>query len=147
MRLLIDGDGCPDRNEIFDLAIHYQIDTYLFIDYAHQIVDDRIHVVSCDIGKDSVDSMIIQFVDKGDIVITQDYGLASLLLMKDAIVLHVSGKRISQNNIHHLLQMRYIGYVTRKSSKHIRGPKKRTEKDKMFFLRELEKLLIDSREK
>lgn len=143
MRLLIDGDACPNRKEVLDLACHYQVETLLFIDYTHHIEDDRIQIIMCDVGKDSVDQEILTHVDSGDIVITQDYGLASLSLMKDALVLHVSGKRITENNINNLLEYRYLGHVSRKGHHHVKGPKKRTEKDKMYFLRELEKLFID----
>lgn len=143
MRLLIDGDACPNRKEVIDLACHYQIQTILFIDYAHLIEDDRIDIILCEIGKDSVDQKIISYVENGDIVITQDYGLASLCLMKDAKVLHVSGKRINENNIQNFLQYRYLGHVSRKNDKHVKGPKKRTKKDEMYFLRELEKLFIE----
>ena len=143
MRLLIDGDACPNRKEVIDLACHYQVDTILFIDYAHLVEDERIDIVLCEIGKDSVDQRIISYVENDDIVITQDYGLASLCLMKDAKVLHVSGKRINENNIYNFLQYRYLGHVYRKNDKHVKGPKKRTKRDEMYFLRELEKLFIE----
>lgn len=142
---MIDGDACPNRKEVIELSCLYQIKTILFIDYAHHIEDDRIEIVSCEIGKDSVDQHIFSYVESNDIVITQDYGLASLCLMKDAKVLHISGKRITENNINKLLEYRYIGHVSRKNNKHIKGPKKRTKKDKMYFLRELEKLFIEDK--
>lgn len=143
MRLLIDGDGCPNRKAVIDLASHYEIETILFVDFAHMIVDDRIQIVSCDVGKDSVDQQIVAYVQAGDVVITQDYGLAGLCLMKDAIVLHVSGKRITESNMNNLLEYRYLGYVSRKNDKHIKGPKKRSKKASQIFLRELEKILIE----
>lgn len=145
MRLLIDGDACPNRKEVIDLAYLYQIRTILFIDYAHMIDDDRIEIVLCEIDKDSVDQKILSCVENHDIVITQDYGLAGLCLMKDVIVLHVSGKRITENNINNLLEYRYLGHVSRKK-KHFKGPKKRTKKDEMYFLRELEKLFIENKD-
>lgn len=145
MRLLIDGDACPNRKEVIDLACHYQITTILFIDYAHFVDDERIEIVLCEIGKDSVDQAIIKRLEENDIVITQDYGLASLCLLKNVQVLHVSGKRITENNIQKLLEYRYLGHVFRKNDKHIKGPKKRTKKDEMYFLRELEKLFIDNK--
>lgn len=143
MRLLIDGDACPDRQKVIELACQYHVDAFLFADYAHVIDDERIHVVSCDVGKDSVDQQIVAFVQPGDFVITQDYGLAGLCLMKDAMVLHVSGKRITENNMNNLLESRYLGYISRKNDKHIKGPKKRSKRESSFFLREVEKVLID----
>ena len=81
MRLLIDGDACPDRKAVLDLACHYQVETLLFIDYTHHVEDDRVAVIMCDVGKDSVDQAILDHLESQDIVITQDYGLASLSLM------------------------------------------------------------------
>lgn len=147
MRLLIDGDACPDRKQVIDLACHYHIETILFIDYAHEIRDDRISIVYCEVGKDSVDTNILKYVTDQDVVITQDYGLASLCLMKDAMVLHVSGKRITEHNINRYLEFRYIGHMSRKSQNHIKGPKKRSKSDSQYFLRELEKIFIEERMK
>lgn len=147
MRLLIDGDACPDRQKVIDLACHYDIETILFIDYAHQISDDRIDIVYCEIGKDSVDASILNMVLAEDVVITQDYGLAGLCLMKDAKVLHVSGKRITEQNINRYLEFRYLGHVARKTQSHVKGPKKRTRDDSRYFLRELEKIFIEEKMK
>lgn len=143
MRLLIDGDACPNRNEIIELALHYEIETFLFIDFAHIIEDERICVVRCEVDKDSVDQMILSYAQVGDLLITQDYGLASLALLKEVLVLHVSGKRINEDNINNLLMSRYLGHVSRKQNKHVKGPKKRNHRTSQYFLRELEKIFIE----
>lgn len=62
-------------------------------------------------------------------------------LLKEALVLHVSGKRISEDNINNLLMSRYLGHISRKQNKHVKGPKKRNQKTSHYFLRELEKYL------
>lgn len=141
MRVLIDGDACPNKKEIKQLCEQYGFKMIVFIDYAHQISDDY-QCVICDIGKDSVDQAIVENVLPGDLVITQDYGLASLVLLKEAKVLHPTGKMINEDNISNLLMSRYLGHQERKRSHHIKGPKKRTQKDQDIFLRQVEKLLI-----
>lgn len=143
MRLFIDGDGCPNCREIIDLACNYDIEVKLFIDYAHYLEDERIEVIMCEVGKDSVDLQIVSMIEEGDLLISQDYGLASLVLTKGAKVLHVSGKRISEDNINNLLESRYLGHLARKQNKHLKGPKKRDYKTVQYFLRELEKLFIE----
>ena len=145
MRLLIDGDACPDRKEVIELALHYGVEVLLFIDFSHLIDDERIQIVMCEVGKDSVDQMILSYIQEGDLLISQDYGLASLALLKNAIVLHVTGKRISEDNINNLLTSRYLGHLSRKQNKHVKGPKKRNYKTSQIFLRELEKLLIENK--
>ena len=145
MRLLIDGDACPDRKEVIELALHYGVEVLLFIDFSHIIEDERIQIVMCEVGKDSVDQMILSYIQEGDLLISQDYGLASLALLKNAVVLHVTGKRISEDNINNLLTSRYLGHLSRKQNKHVKGPKKRDYKTSQIFLRELEKLLIENK--
>ena len=138
MRLLIDGDACPNREDIKRIALQYHLEMIVFIDYAHMIFDDDIEIVQCETGHDSVDMAIVNRTQGGDLVITQDYGLAGLILSKGAYVLHVSGKRITQDNIDGLLMSRYISAKERKKSNHLKGPAKRTQEVKDLFLRQLE---------
>lgn len=141
MRLLIDGDACPDKLAIKALAIKYQIEMIVYIDYAHVLEDDYYQIVECEIARDSVDMRIVSDVQPGDLVITQDYGLAGLLLGKRAIVLHMSGMLINDQNIDLLLSTRYISAKERKSGKHVRGPAKRTSQIREKFLNNLEEIL------
>lgn len=91
MVILIDGDGCPGLMEIKEIAKYHSIEMIVFVDYAHLIQDDYFEVVFCEIGVDSVDQAIVDRCKKGDLVISQDYGLASLVLLRGADVLHPSG--------------------------------------------------------
>ena len=128
MRLLIDGDACPDRQKVIELALHYGVEVLLFIDFAHVIEDERIQIIMCEVGKDSVDQMILSYLQEGDLMI-----------------LHVSGKRITEDNINNLLTSRYLGHLSRKQHKHVKGPKKRNYRTSQFFLRELEKIFIENK--
>lgn len=141
MRILIDGDACPDKKEIASLASTYQKEMIVFVDYAHLLDDGVYEVRFCEVAKDSVDSAILNEVQKGDLVITQDYGLASFVLMKQALVLHISGKIIYNQNIDELLSYRYISAHQRKTDKHIKGPSARTKGTKEYFLKQLENIL------
>lgn len=113
----------------------------VFVDYAHLLDDEKYEVRYCEVGKDSVDSAIIHEAKNGDLVITQDYGLASFVLMKKALVLHVSGKVIDNQNIEELLSYRYLSAHQRRIHKHINGPSARTKETKTFFLTQLENIL------
>lgn len=145
MRLLVDGDACPNIHQIKELAKIYKIEMQVYVDYAHEIYDDHFMTVICEIGRDSVDWQIVNECQENDLIITQDYGLASLVLLKQAKVLHVSGKMIHEDNIHNLLMSRYLGHKERQTHKHVKGPKKRTHRDSDIFLRQLEKLFIEER--
>lgn len=143
MVLIIDGDACPNINEIKDIAVKYQVEMLVFIDYAHYLQDDYFKTILCEIGSDSVDLELLKRVKNNDIVITQDYGLASLVLSKGAKVLHVSGKMIDNSNIDQLLMSRYVSAKQRKSGARIKGPTKRTDEIRDVFLKQLEFLLMD----
>ena len=146
MRILIDGDGCPQKEQIISIANEYHLKVILFVDYAHVMNHDLCEVRYCEIGQDSVDLMVTNEVKKNDLVITQDYGLAALVLNKGAKVLHVNGMVIDCHNIDELLYQRYLGHQNRKLDKHIKGPKKRTLQDQNQFIDQL-KLLIGEKSK
>lgn len=141
MVILVDGDACPDLLDIKKLAKCYSLEMIVFVDYTHLIQDDYFKVVYCEVGKDSVDQALLASCKKGDLVISQDYGLASLVLLKGAQVLHLSGKLINNENIDQLLMSRYIFAKQRKMNKHIKGPAKRTDQIHHVFLERLESIL------
>lgn len=143
MVLIIDGDACPNINEIKDIAVKYQVEMLVFIDYAHYLQDDYFKTILCEIGSDSVDLELLKHVKNDDIVITQDYGLAGLVLSKGAKVLHVSGKMIDNSNIDQLLMSRYVSAKQRKSGARIKGPARRTDEIRNVFLKQLEFLLME----
>lgn len=89
MRILIDGDATPDIEKIAFLCDKYDINMIVYCDMNHFF--DHESVIICDQGNDSVDYAILKDVKKGDLVITQDYGEAGMLLTKGAIVVHPSG--------------------------------------------------------
>ncbi|BBH25231.1 UPF0178 protein [Intestinibaculum porci] len=142
MRLLIDGDGTPNIREIKEIAERYHVEMYVFCDYAHVIEDDYFTTIQCEVGKDAADSQLLNFAQADDLAITQDYGLASLLLIKGVDVLHVSGKRITEDNIETLLSSRYLAMKERQVKKHYKGPHKRREKEKWNFLKQVERRII-----
>ena len=99
MRVFVDGDGCPDLDDIIDICSLYNVDVVVYVDYAHSISKQHCKVVVCDIGNDSVDMRIISDIERNDILITQDYGLASHALVRGVKVIHVSGQIIDNDNI------------------------------------------------
>lgn len=141
MAILVDGDGCPNILEIKELAKRYAVKMLVFVDYAHAIEDEYFETVFCEIGNDSVDQAIIAVCKKEDLVISQDYGLASLILLKGAQVLHPSGKVINNDNIDQLLMNRYLSAMQRRAGKNCKGPIKRTDEIQKYFLKQLENML------
>lgn len=127
MRIIIDGDGCPQgvKKTCEEAANHFNIDLATVVDMAHYI-SSNYTVITVEKGRDAVDYKIIEILKKEDIVVTQDYGLASLAMNKAKCVIHTNGFIFTEKNIENLLQTRYIGQKMRKAGKRTKGPKKRT---------------------
>lgn len=133
MRILIDGDACPSKHIVKELAKKYHLEVHIFVDTSHYLNDDEmeIHIVSK--GMDAVDMAILSFVQPDDLVITQDYGLASLVLTRSKLVVNPLGFIYSDQNIDELLFKRHISKKSRQSGHHTSKIKKRTsENDEAF---------------
>lgn len=141
MKILIDADGCPVVDIAVRLCKTYKTECLILCDTAHQMLRDGATTLTFDKGSDSVDFALVNRVDTGDIVITQDYGLASMCLAKKAIVLHQDGWEYTQYNIDALLFQRHESKRYRAAGGRIKGPAKRTPAQNTAFAQKLEQLL------
>ena len=140
MRVLIDGDASPIKDEAIKVCQKHNICCIIYMDYAHEYTSSYAEIIFCDKGKDSVDLKISNDCNKDDIVVTQDYGLATLALAKGCTVVHNNGFIINNFNIDTLLNQRYIGSKLRGKVK-IKGPRKRNDLDDLNFIKTLDSLL------
>lgn len=147
MQIYIDADGSPVVNETIHLAKKYQLNVTVVKNYAHHIEDDYAKIISVDVENDSADYYITNHLEEGDIVVTQDYGLAMLALTRKAYPIHQSGKVFNDNNIHTYLERRHVHSQMRKAGQRHQGPKKRTKKDDIDFRHALESLIISLKNK
>ncbi len=99
------------------------------------------HWVFVDTGKEEADLYIVNHVNKQDIVISQDIGLAGLLIRKNVIFITPRGKQYTEANIDTALQFRYLSAMERRGGKYTKGPKKFTDEDTLNFITTLEKIL------
>jgi len=141
MNVLIDADACPVVNHAVNLCRQYSIPCLLLCDTAHYLQKDGAITLVFDKGSDSVDFAIANRVHAGDIVITQDYGLASMCLAKNARILHQDGWEYTEWNISGLLEQRHAAKKFRASGGRTKGPAKRTEAQNRAFCQALEALL------
>lgn len=143
MRILVDADACPVVKITERTAKKYGIEVILFCDTNHVLQSDYSVVRTIGAGADAVDFALTAECKKGDIVITQDYGVAAMILTKGAYGLHQSGKQYTNENIDSLLMERHLAKKARmsKAKHHMKGPKKRTEEDDLRFAAALENLL------
>ena len=141
MKMLIDADACPVTDIAVNVCRHFHLPCFLLCDTAHTLYREGAQTLVFDKGADSVDFALANRVSAGDVVITQDYGLASMCLAKGAHVLHQDGWLYTQDNIDALLFQRYAAKKHRMSGGRIKGPAKRTKAQDDAFLAALEKLL------
>ena len=90
MRILVDGDAFPDLGSIVTLAKKYNIKVIIYVDSEHEINLDTT-IIRVAKGANAVDTKLENDVLEGDIVLTQDYGVAVICLSKNAIVINQLG--------------------------------------------------------
>lgn len=141
MKVLIDADACPVTDIAISLCKKADIHCLLFCDTAHEMRRDGAETLVFDKGADSVDFALVNRVCAGDIVITQDYGLASMCLAKQARILHQDGWEYTEYNIQALLFQRHASKKHRMAGGRTKGPAKRKPEQDEAFRTAFQKLL------
>ena len=140
MKLMIDGDGCPVVDIAIRLCREFKVPCCLLCDTSHQFNRQGAQTLVFDKGADSVDFSLVNRLEPGDIVVTQDYGLASMCLARKARPIHQDGWAYTEENIDALLFSRHQHRKLRNAGVRMKGPKKRSpQQDRDFdvFLRKL----------
>ena len=141
MKVLIDADACPVVDIAVGLCREFQTECLILCDTAHEMHKDGAQTLVFDKGADSVDYALVNRVAPGDIVITQDYGLASMSLAKNARVLHQDGWEYTAYNIDALLFQRHAAKEYRMAGGRTKGPSKRKPAQNQAFTAALRQLL------
>ena len=141
MQVLIDADACPVVDIAVRLCKQYNIPCLLLCDTAHIMQRDYAQTLVFDKGSDSVDFALVNRAKSGDIVITQDYGLASMCLGKRVRVVHQDGWEYTEYNISGLMEQRHAAKKHRLAGGRTKGPAKRTRQQDEAFAAAFEKLL------
>ena len=145
MTIYIDADACPVTRIAERLAREYAIPVVLLCDTNHALSSDYSEIRVIGAGADAVDIALINMCRPGDIVVTQDYGVAALALGKGAKAIHQSGRWYMDENIDGLLMERHMAKVARRSAKHhLKGPAKRTDQDDRRFEESFRRLIESS---
>ena len=141
MKVLIDADACPVVDIAVKLCAAHQLPCFLLCDTAHTMHRDGAETLIFDKGADSVDFALVNRASAGDIVITQDYGLASMCLARTKHVLHQDGWAYTEDNIGALLFARHASREYRAAGGRTKGPSKRKSEQDKAFANALEQLL------
>lgn len=145
-RVLVDADACPVVRIVEEIARAHGVPVVLLCDTNHILNSDYSEIRVIGAGADAVDFALVNLCVKGDIVVTQDYGVAAMALGRGAYGIHQSSMIYSDNNIDRLLMERHLAKKARmsKSKHHMKGPKKRTREDDERFAQAFEKLLTET---
>ena len=143
MKILVDADACPVVRIVEQTAERYKIPVVLLCDTNHVLQSSYSEIKVIGAGADAVDFALVNQCGKGDIVVTQDYGVAAMILGKGAHGIHQSGKWYTNENIDQMLMERHLAKKARmgKGKPHLKGPAKRTEDDDERFQESLCKLI------
>lgn len=143
MRIIIDADACPKT--VLEICIRmgckYKIPVWTVASFNHNIISD--HHIVVDSGSQQADIKIVNTVKRGDVVITQDWGLAAIVLSKKSYCLSPSGRIYTEDKMNFLLEEREIKAKFRRGGGRTKGPNKRTGQDDRIFELCLEKILVE----
>jgi uncharacterized protein YaiI (UPF0178 family) len=137
MRILIDADGCPVVGLTVRTARERKLECLILCDTSHEFEMPGAKTLTFSKGADSVDFALVNIAQSGDIVVTQDYGLAAMCLARGARVISQDGLLYTKENIGALLLSRHTAREIRRAGGRLRGPSKRTKAQDEAFVTQL----------
>lgn len=142
VRIVVDADACPVKKEIADAARRFGVPVVLVASYDHALTPEPgVEVRQVERGRDAVDLYISNLIRPGDIVVTQDFGLAALALAKQATVLSNRGQQYRDEMIGFLMESRHVHAKARRGGGRTKGPRAMTAEDRIRFQQKLTKVL------
>lgn len=145
MRILLDADGCPVVDLAASIAREYGVECLILCDTAHTFDKPGASTLIFSKGADSVDFALVNRLRPGDIVVTQDYGLAAMSLARQARVLSQDGMAYTGGNIDGLLLARHTAKRIRHAGGRLKGPPKRKKEQDEAFAQALRGLLVEEK--
>lgn len=141
-KIIVDADACPKTvlNITMNVGKKYVVPVWTVASFNH-VIESHHHIM---VGNDpqEADMKIVNLCEEGDIVVTQDWGLAALVLGKRAHCIHPSGWIFRTERIDFMLEERELKAKLRRAGGRTKGPKKRSSDDDLQFQMNLEKLLL-----
>lgn len=142
MTIFVDADGCPVVDIAIRIAKENNIKIVIVKNYAVELDDPYAEIVTVDICNDSADYYIVNRIKAGDILISQDYGLAAMGLAKIAYCINQNGLFITEDNIGEILNRRHIHQTLRRKQNIYAKFKKRNPQADRDFERSLKRLIL-----
>lgn len=141
MKIIVDADACPKSalQICFQLGQQHNIEVWTVASFDHNILSE--HHITVGDNSQEADLKILNVTKSGDIIITQDFGLAAMVLGKGAFAMGPKGQEYHPETIDFLLEERELKAKFRRSGGRTKGPKKRTNDDDEAFIKCLSQLI------
>jgi len=146
MKIIIDGDSSPFKEVVIELAAEYKVSVVIVLSVSHFYKEDHEHVslIVVDNISQAADMKIFNMTDKGDVVVTGDWGLASLILSKHAYAVSPRGVVYEPDKMDYMLAKRHRDAKLRRAGERTKGPVKLTGEDREKLRKTLTELLKKS---
>lgn len=144
MTIIVDADACPVIPIIERVAKEKGIAVLLVTDTSHILQSDYSEILTVSQDPDAADYALINRARRGDLIVTQDYGVGAMALAKNCLAIHQNGHVYTNETIDQLLFQRHLSKKQRNSKQHrdhSSGHKKRTSIDDERFEKQLRELL------
>ena len=141
-RVLVDADACPVRREVERVAARFNAQVVYFANSAQELAEgSRTCVVRVADRRDAADFAMVSHCRAGDVVVTDDMGLAAMALAAGADAVSSRGRRFATDAMPALLEQRHAARKARRAGQRTRGPRPLTAADRRRFTRTLAEIL------
>jgi hypothetical protein len=143
MRIFIDADACPVKDEVYKVAARYGLKTLVVANgFIRTPASAAVEFVMVEAGPDIADDWIADHAEPGDIVVTNDIPLADRTLKKGAAAIAPNGRVFTPDSIGQALAGRAISEHIRSTGEITGGPKPFERTDRSRFLQALDEALV-----
>jgi uncharacterized protein len=148
MRIFIDADACPVKDEVYKVAARYGLVTTVVSNSFIAIPRSRlIERTIVDAGPDVADDWIAERTEPGDVVVTNDIPLADRVLKAGGTAISPNGRLFTEDSIGSALAQRSIMEHIRSTGEITGGPRPFAAADRSRFLQALDEAVNRERRK
>jgi uncharacterized protein YaiI (UPF0178 family) len=149
-KLIVDADACPVTREAITIARSHGFGVLLVANtnqsFARYEGRNGVETLTVGTGRDSADFAIIEQLEPDDIVVTQDIGLAAMVLGRGAGAISPRGRIFYRSTIDIEMEVRHAEQKHRRAGGRTGGPSKFDDEDREHFADQLERLIRDRRQ-
>jgi len=144
----IDGDACPVIRDAISISRSHSIPVVVVGNETQNLARFKerpgLETVQVAGGRDAADFAIVERLEPGDVVVTQDLGLAAMALGRGAAAISPRGRVHTSATIDMELAVRHAEQRHRRAGGRTRGPSAMDEDDRERFRHALSRLLSDA---